>query len=286
MKLASFLLRLALVLAAVALAMLGARAVSPPPAAAHYAFGTGPAIVLVHGLGSSSAHWLRTARILARRHRVELVDLPGHGDSAMPDPFSLEQAEASLDRALASIAGGPVVLVGHSLGGLIAAAEAIDHPSRVRALVLVEAPLKQDLDPNERAQLLAALDGDYRGVVRDAYESFGRDSAQGAALWAEVSALDPSLIKPWIRLALSTDLSSRAAAIGAPVLAVMAARSWANDQPWSAARDAMGYRAIANLTPIRLEGCGHFVMLDRPEALATAIERFADARTNGAIAVR
>jgi pimeloyl-ACP methyl ester carboxylesterase len=264
-----------LIVGACALTMLGARAVAPPPASAHYAFGSGPTIVLVHGLGSRSGHWMATARRLARHHRVVLVDLPGHGDTGMPDPFSLEQAELALDRAISEAASGPVVLVGHSLGGVVAAAEAMDHPSRVRALVLVEAPLKQNLTPDERAGMLAALDRDYRGLVKGAYESFGRDRAQGAALWSEVRQLDPATMKPWIRLALSTDLTSRGGQLTMPVLAVMAERSWAMDQTWTSARSEMGYDAIPNLTPLRLERCGHFVMLDRPAALALAIARFA-----------
>jgi pimeloyl-ACP methyl ester carboxylesterase len=266
-----------LVLGACSLTLFGARAVAPPPASAHYAFGSGPTVVLVHGLGSRSGHWMATARRLARHHHVVLVDLPGHGDTEMPDPFSLEQAELALDRAIAEASSGPVVLVGHSLGGVVAAAEAMDHPARVRSLVLVEAPFRQDLTPDEREQMLQALDQDYRGVVKGAYESFGRDRAQGATLWSEVSQLDPASIKPWIRLALSTDLSTRGRELRMPVLAVLAERSWAMDQTWASARGELGYGSIPNLTPLRLERCGHFVMLDRPAALALAIARFADA---------
>jgi pimeloyl-ACP methyl ester carboxylesterase len=275
-----------LLIALCALTLFGARAVAPPPASAHYAFGSGPTIVLVHGLGSRSGHWLPVARRLARHHHVVLVDLPGHGDTAMPDPFSLEQAEYALDRAIADASSEPVVLVGHSLGGLIAAAEAIDHPSRVRSLVLVEAALRQDMDDEARNGLLAALDRDYESVVKGAYESFGRNRAQGSALWAEVRDLDPALMKPWIRLAVTTDLSVRAASLRCPVLAVMAERSWGMDEPWSAARAALGYAAIPNLTPLRLSGCGHFVMLDRPAALAGAISRFADTPDSQPVALK
>lgn len=275
-----------LMLGTCALTLFGARSVARPPASAHYAFGSGPTVVLVHGLGSRSGHWMAVARRLARHHHVVLVDLPGHGDTDMPEPFSLEQAEFALDRAIAEASSGPVVLVGHSLGGVVAAAEAMDHPGRVRSLVLVEAPLKQNLTPDERSQLLEGLDRDYRGLIEGAFRSFGRDRAQGAALWSEVSQLEPANIKPWIRLALSTDLTSRGRELRMPVLAVMAERSWAMDQTWSSARSEMGYDAIPNLTPLRLERCGHFVMLDRPAALALAIARFADAPEAQPVAMR
>ena len=277
---------IALLLATAAILLFWSRAVQPPPRSATYAFGRGPTIVLVHGLGSRIEHWLPVARLLAKRHRVVLVDLPGHGDTEMPEPFSLEQAEAALDRALAEERGGPLVLVGHSVGGLVAAAEAMDHPSRVRGLVLVEAPLRQDLNDAERAQMLNDLDHDYGRMIREAYESFGRDSAQGKALWLEASQFDSVNMRRWVRLAITTDLSGRAGALKMPVLAVLAERSWAKDQPWAAARDVLGYTRIPNLTPLRIEGTGHFVMLDKPAALAEAIERFADEGANRVIAAR
>jgi len=264
-------LPLILLVVAVALVILfGTRAVQRAPRSASYAFGHGPTIVLVHGLGSRIEHWLPTARILARHHRVVLVDLPGHGDTAMLEPFSLDQAEAALDRAIAAEDNGAVVLVGHSVGGL----------------VLVEAPLKQDLTERERAEALSALDHDYSRMIREAYQSFGRDSAQGHELWEEASQFDSVNMRQWVRLAITTDLSGRAGALHMPVLAVMAERSWPKDWSWTAARDALGYTNIPNLTPLRLEHCGHFVMLDQPKALAEAIEKFADEGAGKAVAVR
>src|SRR5262245_51910460 len=106
------------ILAAIAALIFGAHALAPPPPSASGAFGRGPTIVLVHGLGSDAEHWLPTARLLAHKNRVVLVDLPGHGMTAMPAPFSLEQAVASLDAAIAREGSTPVILVGHSLGGL------------------------------------------------------------------------------------------------------------------------------------------------------------------------
>ena len=264
------------VLAALALILLSARSLSPPPAPVSGAFGRGPVIALVHGLGSRAEHWLPAARLLARHHRVVLVDLPGHGQSAMPQPFSLERAAQALDLALKREGPQPLVLVGHSLGGLVAAAEACDRPGRVRALVLVETALRPQVDGQERAAVLEALQKDYQGLVRDAYRAFGRDSAQGEALYREVAAMDPAVIKPWIRLAFSADLSARIARLQCPLLVVLAPRSWPEGEPWPVAAAALGYAAAPQVRPVRLEGCGHFVMLDRPAALARLIARFAD----------
>jgi pimeloyl-ACP methyl ester carboxylesterase len=258
----------------VALVLFSVRGIPPNRAPLHVGFGRGPKIVLLHGLGSRIQHWLPAARELARRHRVILVQLPGHGQSAMPEPFSLSAAVEALDHALAAESKEPVVLVGHSVGGLLAAALALEHPERVLGLVLVETALRPQVDGAEREGMLEALERDYASLLRTAYTSFGRDSAQGALLHAEAAENDSAMMKRWIRLALTADLSIRMRALEAPVLAVLAARSWPSDEPWPATSRALGYDEIRRLQPLRVEGAGHFVMLDRPVELAAAIERF------------
>ena len=274
-----------LILCALGLVLFGARSVSPPSAPASNAFGRGPAIVLLHGLGSRAEQWLPTARLLARRHRVVLVDLPGHGESSMPAPFSLERAAQALDRALQRESREPVVLVGHSLGGLVAAAEACERPGRLRALVLVETALRPQVGGKERAALLDALDSDYRGVLRGAYLAFGRDSVQGEALYREVAAMDPTVIKPWIRLAFTADLSRRMARLQVPLLVVLASRSWPEGEPWVETAAILGYGSVPRVRAVRIAGCGHFVMLDQPAELARLIERFAAAPEGGPVAL-
>ena len=262
---------------AVTLALVALRGFTPvrPTATASFGGGTGTPIVLVHGLGSTSEHWLGTARELARSHRVTLVDLPGHGASDMPRPFSLEQAVTSLDDALLAAGGPPVVLVGHSLGGLVCAAEAIAHPERVRALVLVETALRPQISAADRPALMRELDGDYATLVHAAYLDFGRDSLQGEALWNDVRALDPAMVKPWIRLAWTADLSLAAGDLRVPVLVVLAPRSWSEGETWPEVARELGYARIPRVHPVRLTECGHFVMLDKPQELALLIGGFA-----------
>jgi pimeloyl-ACP methyl ester carboxylesterase len=274
------------VLAVLALAIASARPLAPPPATPYAAFGHGQPIVLLHGLGSRREDWLPVARILARNHRVTLVDLPGHGEADMPEPFSLARATISLDRSLAELPDGPVVLVGHSLGGLIAASEAIEHPERIRALVLVETALKPQLPASLRAEWLDRLEHDYRYVLHAAYLDFGRDSLQGEMLYHRVAALEPRMVQRWIRLAWSADLSHDAARLTVPVLAVLAERSWGADERWPEVAAALGLDAVPRLRAERLGDCGHFVMLDRPRQLAALIDGFARDPVAGPLAAR
>ncbi|HYM82364.1 MAG TPA: alpha/beta hydrolase [Candidatus Limnocylindria bacterium] len=275
-----------LLLLVVAVSLLVMRDLQPPAPSNHNAFGRGPSVVLVHGLGSRAAHWLPTARLLARRYRVTLVDLPGHGLTSMPDPFSLERAALGLDLALREEARGPVILVGHSLGGLVATAAALEHPERVRGLVLVETALRPQVEPNDRAAMLAELDRNYPALLHAAYLGFGRDSAQGERLYAEVKPLDPEIVKRWIRLAWTADLSAAVAGLGVPVMAVLAERSWPKDEPLAETSAVLGYSRIPRLQATRLEDCGHFLMLDRPKDLAAIIDRFASFIGDSLVAIR
>jgi len=264
-----------LLVAAIALGLVLLHGLAPARPTSHASFGRGAPIVMVHGLGSARAHWLPVARLLARGHRVTLVDLPGHGVSAMPRPFSLDQATEALDRALAERGSEPVVLVGHSLGGLVCAAEALAHPGRVKALVLVETALRPQVPGTERAMLQRALDRHYDEFVRAAYVDFGRDSAQGEALWREVAALDRDMVRRWIRLAFTADLSAAVARLRVPVLVVVAPRSWTAAESWPDVARALGYARVPRVRAVRLDGAGHFVMLDRPRELASLIAGFA-----------
>ena len=279
--------RLAIAAVALAIVFLIVRALPAPPptSAALGAMGHGPTVVLVHGLGSDYDDWLPVARDLARDHRVVFVELPGHGLAPMTTPFALEQATLALDRALAEQAHDPVVLVGHSVGGLVAAAEALRAPERVRGLVLVETALAPQVTRAEADTLLAQFDRDWEGTLHMVYSSFGRDSLQGERLWARASQVERQSMRAWIPVALTTDLSDEAAGLAMPVLAVLAPRSWEAGETWEHAATALGLARIPRLRGMRIENCGHFVMLDRPRRLAEAIRRFSS-NVDGAYALR
>ena len=101
--------------------------------------GAGQALVMLHGIGSSSASWLNQLEGL-KGYRLIAWDAPGYGESAFlsnPNPLPRDYAEelhAFLDRLLLK----DVVLVGNSLGCLMAGAYAAAHPERVRSMILLD----------------------------------------------------------------------------------------------------------------------------------------------------
>jgi pimeloyl-ACP methyl ester carboxylesterase len=101
--------------------------------------GDGPPVVLLHGAGEFAANWLRVIPELVRTHRVVAPDLPGHGASELAgEALNTETVIAWLDELVERTCPSPPALVGHLLGGAIAARFAIDHPDRIRRLVLVD----------------------------------------------------------------------------------------------------------------------------------------------------
>lgn len=104
-------------------------------------WGEGPPVfVLVHGLGGSHLNWMAVAPRLAERGAVLAPDLPGFGLTPVAGrETGLRAQRELLHRLLAESVGHPIVLVGNSMGGLIALAEAGLHPEKVAGLILVDA---------------------------------------------------------------------------------------------------------------------------------------------------
>ena len=112
--------------------------------------GQGPATVLIHGLGGFAESWRHNVPELARHGRVIALDLPGSGRSGKPRrAYTLEFLAQALDRLLHTLGVDRVHLVGHSLGGAVAARYTLDHPGRVERLALLGAAVPGfDLRPS------------------------------------------------------------------------------------------------------------------------------------------
>jgi len=129
--------------------------------------GEGHAVVLVHGIASSSVTFDNVIPLLQGRYRVIAIDLLGFGQSPVPErcAYTLEEHVAALTRTIRSLRiNGRITLVGHSLGALIAARLAAEEPGLISQLVVVAPPVyvpgETVIDPLERLQI-DALQGLY-----------------------------------------------------------------------------------------------------------------------------
>src|SRR3954463_622604 len=180
--------------------------------------GSGPPVVLIHGMINSSRHWEQVALRLAEHHTVIAPDLIGHGDSATPrGDYSLGAHAASIRDLLAAIGVERASIVGHSLGGGVAMQYFWQFPSRVERLALVSSGgLGHEVSPLLRtvalpgAPALMALAAHPR--VLDALEQTGerlkaRGRGKGVYLQAVARALRP-LQQPGAREAFVHTLRS------------------------------------------------------------------------------
>lgn len=118
--------------------------------------GEGPVVILIHGIASSAATFERVIPRLEDRYRCISLELLGFGQSPAPEgaTYTIEEHVASLRATIASLAlRAPFILVGHSLGSLLAARYAAQYPSQVSRLVLVSPPIY--LSPSEIGDPLA-----------------------------------------------------------------------------------------------------------------------------------
>jgi pimeloyl-ACP methyl ester carboxylesterase len=150
----------------------------------HYErFGThGSPIVLVGGFLEPSDTWDGVARSLARNHRVVAMDLAGFGYSERTGNYRLADWRRQLDAFQRALGFSRALLVGHSLGAGVVAAEAIAHPARTSGIVLVDGDalaggggpaILRDLivDPYRTSafRIVTGWDWAMRAIIRQAY---------------------------------------------------------------------------------------------------------------------
>ena len=240
-------------------------------------FGRGPTVVLVHGLGGARMSWMPTARKLLGGHRVVMVDLPGHGESALPDPFSLSIAADALDRVLAGQKAESTVVVGQGLGGMLALLAASAHPERVKGVVVIDAATKfgMQIPDQQQRYFLSYLDEHYDEFLKGMYARAGRDSAQGVTLHAQAALVPAASMKAYLKALLNADASKALKGFKAAFLYVGTEKGWPADKDWPALAKQFGYEEPGSIAARRLANCGPMVMSEQPDSLAALISEFA-----------
>jgi pimeloyl-ACP methyl ester carboxylesterase len=148
-----------------------------------------PPLLFVHGWCCDSHDWSWQLDALAQDHRVIAADLRGHGRSSVPaDGFDPRTFAADLVGLLDLLGTGRVVAVGHSLGGLVVSALAVEHPDQVLGVVAVDPAYGVEADV---AELL-------RGLLDGLRSPAGMEAAE--AIFASMDvASTPDHLKVWHR---------------------------------------------------------------------------------------
>ena len=125
----------------------------------HYnEFGEGPALLIAHGLYGSAKNWGVIAKRLSDIRRVIVVDMRNHGDSPRFDTHSYPEMAADLAEVIDHI-GEPMDVIGHSMGGKASMALALNHPDKLRSLIVADiAPVSYTHTQKQFIEAMQAVD--------------------------------------------------------------------------------------------------------------------------------
>jgi pimeloyl-ACP methyl ester carboxylesterase len=250
----------------------------------------GPPLILVHGLGGTIENWRGLGPSLAKRHRVLVPDLPGHGRSALLSEARDVDALAEAVLGIADAEGlSDAVWIGHSLGGVVAVRAAVLRPDAARGLVLAAAAGIGSASRSAEVTLAVlgvTKPGRLIAPFRQTWarSRLGRRTAFGWWGVADPDALDPGqaeafLVGPALhtdtrqaaRALLASDPRSELDRLSCPCLCL-----WGASDNWVRPADGMEY-ARRLRAPLRMiAGCGHLLIGERPDACLAAIRDFVD----------
>ncbi|MDV9041865.1 alpha/beta hydrolase [Stenotrophomonas sp. RAC2] len=255
--------------------------------------GKGRPLLMIPGLNSSAEVWRETCQAL-ENVQCHLVQLPGFAGTAPADPRPAEFLPVMRGQLLAYLHDqqlGPVVVVGHSLGGLLGLQMAQAAPKAVSALVVVDAlpflPAARDLNATAdsvrpmadqlRKGMLAADAAQWQAQLKAGLPGMTRDPQRQAELGRWGDASDRQTTADAMHAVMTTDLRDSIASITVPTLVL---GSWAGYQPMGGTEATT--RAVFQAQYAKLQGVQiamsaqgfHFLMWDDPRWLQEQLRRF------------
>ncbi len=258
--------------------------------------GSGPLVVLIHGITGSSAQWLPVMDVLRDRYTLFAPDLLGHGQSAKPrGDYSLGAYASGIRDLLIGLDAERATVVGHSLGGGIAMQLAYQYPERCGRLVLMSSGgIGQDVHPLLRA---ASLPGSEivlplitHARLLDAGAALSRalgvvglqvgaDIAEGARGYASLSDRDSRAAFVHTIRAVIDPTGQRVSALDRLYLAeaLPSLIIWGeNDRIIPSDHAEIAHDAMPDSRLELIEGAGHFPQMSHPIRVARALGSFID----------
>ncbi|MGF1664051.1 MAG: alpha/beta fold hydrolase [Kineosporiaceae bacterium] len=249
-----------------------------------HATGSGPPVVLAHGITDSGPGWARVARSLAADHEVVMVDARGHGESSHPGSYTFREHVTDLVDVLAALGLPPVVLVGHSMAGPHVATVAAEHPQRVRAVVLVdphwprrpEGPEDYDL-AGWRADVAADTARPLDDLIADGRRDHPSWSEDDLLPWARAKQVVDPEVTSWLRSA--ADINRWRDVVGrvrCPTLLVTGDPAVDGNVTVGPEVAAEARRLCPSLSVLHLAGAGHSIQRDRLSPFVAGLRTFLD----------
>lgn len=243
-------------------------------------YGKGPAVVFLHGLGGDSSVFIDEMQKLEATHTVVLVDMPGHGQSKAPPPHvELPAIARQIAEALEAHKIGPAVIIGHSLGGMLAGYLALEAPQAVRGLIVVDSMFAPYPIPQEELEKLRfQLGRDRTRALRGFLGPMTKDERQLDKIVAGAWHVKPQTFIGYLDFACERDdLRRRAGEIRVPVH-VLASPLLTDGQSEPArvqlALGQVGYGGVARLSYDYFPTSKHWLFWDDPHGFHNSIQNF------------
>jgi len=234
--------------------------------------GAGEPILLIHGVGMRAEAWAPQIAALASDHSVIAVDMPGHGESdPLPEDAKLPAYVAWAARVIEALGCGPVNLAGHSMGALIAAGVAIEHPGLVRRVALLNGVHRRSTEQRQavlaRAAEISRGDMNIEGPLSRWFSADHPEVRRAVAEW--LRSVSPSgYATAYAAFAEGDSLyADRMTEIRCPAL-MLTGDGDANSSPEMAASMA---RAAPLGQALVIDGHRHMVNLTAPEVVTKAL---------------
>lgn len=238
-------------------------------------------LLFLHGVGGGHHAWDgQLAYFAARGYPAHAWDQPGYGHSATVEPYDFEQVVLALKRLVDALGGEPVVLIGHSMGGMVAQEFYARFPALARALVLAftsaafggtdqefaQRFVAERIGPLDEGKTMAQIAARLMPAMR------GRHSAVEGLAHAEriMAGVPPDTYRLAVRLLTTFDRRQDLSRIAVPTLLV----AGSDDRTAPPALMERMARKIPGGELVVLEGCGHLGPMDQPEAFNSAVEGF------------
>lgn len=241
--------------------------------------GSGPPLILVHGIGAARDTWRFMTEDLAQHFTVVSYDLRGHGTSPNPSPdFGLEELVADLERVRERVGLESAHIAGHSLGGMIGPAYARTYPERVKSLALLStAAFRTPEDSAGVAGVVAAMEE--RGIPNvletlidrwytDAFLHANPDIVRRRL--DQVIANDPEVFLNVFRIYATTEMAPWLHEVTAPCLVL----TGENDGGCNPRLNRLIDAALPNSELVILPDYKHSILLEAGPTVAEHIVRF------------
>jgi pimeloyl-ACP methyl ester carboxylesterase len=232
--------------------------------------GKGHPIVFLHGFPLSSGAWHKQIEVFRLARRVIAPDLRGFGSSAtVPGPTTMSQYAGDVHQLIERLAADPVVLVGHSMGGYVALAFALEFPQMLRGLVLVSTNAGSDTAEKAAARHATAEKVKAEGVsvVIDAMTpkmlAPGNQNAGTVERARKMmsSSQPEGVIGALLGMAERPDVTAQLAQIAVPTLII----TGANDALIPRTESEKLNQGIPHSQLSVIPRAGHLVAFERPE---------------------